>query len=113
MENILIYAGLTFAALIALLMKIPKEWMLRMLGYELIVDIAFFALVKFLFFGTQGGMLVAFIAGLIFSLSLHSLTLLVGKARWLEVPCNHCGGHTRKWVYIPPKYTFTKPKTTT
>ncbi len=106
MEQILIYAALVFCALIILLLKLPKQYMLRVLGYEYVVDIAFFLAVKWLFFGTQGGMLIAFVSGLVFSLALHATSYVTGMERFDSVKCDSCQCHSRRWIYHPPRFTF-------
>lgn len=103
METILAYAVLTFCGLIVMLIKLPRRFMLRVLGYEYIVDAFFFLVVKWLFFGTQGGMMIAFVSGLLFSLSLHFVTLLVGSERYSRVYCDSCQCHSRRWIYYPPR----------
>lgn len=108
MNEIFVFGVMMFFALIVVIAKLPKVLILRMLGYELIVDIAFFVGVKALLIGTVSGMVLAFLSGLIFSIVLHGMKLALGYERYEQFPCSHCGTKFRKWTYHPPRIQLNK-----
>jgi hypothetical protein len=73
------FAGLTiFLGASLLLIKLPRRTALRMLKYDLALDLIVTALVLIIHFGTFSGLMAATVAGLMMSLATSGLKRLVG-----------------------------------
>jgi len=71
--------GLTiFFAASLLLIKLPRRAALRMLKYDLALDLAVTVLVLLIHWGTFSGVMAATVAGLLMSLATSSVKKLVG-----------------------------------
>jgi hypothetical protein len=71
--------GLTiFLAASLLLIKLPRRTALRMLKYDLALDLMVTVLVLLVHFGTFSGVMAATVAGLMMSLATSGLKRLVG-----------------------------------
>ena len=57
-----------FLAMMLLLIKLPRRWALRLLHYDLVLDVAVTLAVLFIHFGTFSGVMAATVAGLMTSL---------------------------------------------
>ncbi len=57
-----------FLAMMLLLIKLPRRWSLRMLHYDLALDVAVTLAVLLIHFGTFSGVMAATVAGLMTSL---------------------------------------------
>ena len=67
-----------FLALLLIMVKLPRRWMLRLLHHDLLVDIAVSVLVMFLHWGSFEGIMAATIAGLLTSVATSSAKKLFG-----------------------------------
>lgn len=91
-------------AIVALLAKLSPSMMRRTLGYDFVVDCAAFIVMKYLFFGTATGMLLAFGGGLMFSIVLMIAKAIIGYEKLERVPCTHCGAKPLRWVRHPARW---------
>lgn len=69
---------LVFIGMLLLLMKLPRRTLLRLLGYDVAVDLAVSAVTLAIHWGTFSGIMAATIAGLLMSLTTCGLRHLVG-----------------------------------
>ena len=69
---------LIFAGVGLLLLKLPRRTALRILQYDLMLDVAITVLVMALHYGTYSGLVAASVAGLCASLATSGLKRLVG-----------------------------------
>ena len=67
-----------FLSLVFLFIKLPRRWLLRMLRYDLTIDIAVTLLVLLVHWGTFSGLMAATFAGLLTSLATSAARRLVG-----------------------------------
>jgi NhaP-type Na+/H+ or K+/H+ antiporter len=72
---------IVFLALFLLLIKLPRRWALRLLHYDLILDIAVTLIVLFIHFGTFSGVMAATVAGLMTSLFTTSMKRAFGSIK--------------------------------
>lgn len=76
-----------FLGIFLLLLKLPRRWLLHLLGHGLAVDVAVSVIVFVLHFGTFSGLMAATIAGLLTSVATSAL--------------KRCFGAIRRGVYTP------------
>lgn len=88
MTDVFIFGGLTAAAVLIVFLKIG---ILKILGYDILVDIAATVALAYLFQGTVSGVLSAVIAGLIISIALLVLKAFMGYEKVI------IKGHRIKW----------------
>ena len=69
---------MVFLGVAAILIKLPRRWMLRALRYDLAIDLAVSATVLLIHWGTFSGVMAASVAGLLTSIATSALTRLVG-----------------------------------
>lgn len=81
-----------FLSTILLLVKLPKRWMLRVLHYDLAIDITVSALVFAVHFGTFSGVMAATFAGLLTSLATSAAKRAFGHI--------HAGRYYPGWVTL-------------
>ena len=62
----------------AILIKLPRRWMLRALRYDLAIDLVVSATVLLIHWGTFSGVMAATVAGLLTSIATSALKRLVG-----------------------------------
>lgn len=58
-----------FASAVLILIKLPRRWMLRILHYDIAIDLAVSALVLIVHYGTFSGVMAATFAGLLTSVA--------------------------------------------
>ncbi len=104
--DVLVWSFGLCIALIVFLMGLPSSVLLKLLGYEVAVDIMFFIVVKALFYGSLGGITLAFVGGAMFSLFLHTLVRFKGFERYEPRKCCSCGKTSRQWIYHPPRWSL-------
>lgn len=73
---------------LAIMLHILKMGMKRIAGYDIYLDLALSFLLMILFHGTQGGMMVALVGGLVISVWLRLMRWVNGyqKLGWYKVP---------------------------
>ena len=69
---------MVFLGVAAILIKLPRRWMLRALRYDLAIDLAVSATVLLIHWGTFSGVMAASVAGLLTSIATSALKRLVG-----------------------------------
>ena len=69
---------MVFLGVAAILIKLPRRWMLRALRYDLAIDLAVSAIVLLIHWGTFSGVMAATVAGLLTSVATSGLKRLVG-----------------------------------
>jgi hypothetical protein len=69
---------MVFLGVAAILIKLPRRWMLRALRYDLAIDLAVSAIVLLIHWGTFSGVMAASVAGLLTSIATSALKRLVG-----------------------------------
>jgi len=69
---------LVFIGMLLLLIKMPRRMLLRLLGYDVAVDLAVSAVTLAIHWGTFSGIMAATVAGLLMSLTTSALRHLVG-----------------------------------
>ncbi len=75
----MLITGLTIFLAVALIFaKLPRRWMLRALGHDLLIDILVSCTVLLIHFGTMGGLFAATVAGLLTSLFTSAAKRLFG-----------------------------------
>ena len=70
-----------FLSLLFILAKLPRRLMLRLLRYDVLLDIAVTVLVLFLHWGSFDGVMAATVAGLLTSFATTAAKRLVGYIR--------------------------------
>ena len=70
-----------FLALLLILAKLPRRLMLRMLRYDVALDVGVTLLVMFLHWGSFDGVMAATVAGLMTSFATSASKRLVGHIR--------------------------------
>jgi hypothetical protein len=70
-----------FLALLLILAKLPRRLMLRMLRYDVALDVGVTLLVMFLHWGSFDGVMAATVAGLMTSFATSAAKRLVGYIR--------------------------------
>lgn len=70
-----------FIGIFLILVKLPRRWLLHLLGYDLALDIAVSILVFVLHFGTFSGLMAATVAGLMTSVATSVLKRCFGFIR--------------------------------
>jgi len=75
----MLFTGLTiFLAASLLLIKLPRRTALRMLKYDLALDLGVTVLVLLIHWGTFSGVMAATVAGLLMSIATSGIKKLVG-----------------------------------
>ena len=69
---------MVFLGVAAILIKLPRRWMLRALRYDLAIDLAVSVTVLLIHWGTFSGVMAATVAGLLTSIATSGLKRLVG-----------------------------------
>ena len=67
-----------FLGTFLILIKLPRRLMLRVLKYDLVIDITVSVIVLMIHFGTFSGVMAATIAGLLMSIATSSMKRLFG-----------------------------------
>jgi len=67
-----------FLALLLILAKLPRRWLLRLLHYDIALDVGVTLLVMFLHWGSFDGVMAATVAGLMTSFATSAAKPLVG-----------------------------------
>ena len=70
-----------FLALLLIMIKLPRRLMLRLLRYDIALDIAVTVLVMFVHWGSFDGVMAATVAGLMTSFATSAAKRLVGYIR--------------------------------
>ena len=70
-----------FLALLLILAKLPRRWLLRLLHYDIALDVGVTLLVMFLHWGSFDGVMAATVAGLMTSFATSAAKRLVGFIR--------------------------------
>jgi len=94
---------LTMVALLILIMKLRHDTVKKLLGFDIILDIAATVLFVALFAGTYAGMMAAIIAGLGFSITLMVMKWTMG---YKKLEAKYGPDHflpVIRWVEVPPK----------
>lgn len=87
----------TIGFLAAFWLLAAKISILRVLGYELWIDIVLSIALFFVFIGTTSGAIIAVLGGAFISVTLAILKKIIGFERF--------DFRTRQWVYHAPKWT--------
>ena len=67
-----------FLGVMLILIKLPRLWMLRLLKYDLMIDIVVSMLTLAIHFGTFSGVMAATVAGLLTSMATTGAKRLIG-----------------------------------
>lgn len=70
-----------FLALLLILAKLPRRWLLRLLHYDIALDVGVTLLVMFLHWGSFDGVMASTVAGLMTSFATSAAKRLVGYIR--------------------------------
>ena len=70
-----------FLALLLILAKLPRRWLLRLLHYDIALDVGVTLLVMFLHWGSFDGVMAATVAGLMTSFATSAARRLLGYIR--------------------------------
>ena len=70
-----------FLALLLILAKLPRRWLLRLLHYDIALDVGVTLLVMFLHWGSFDGVMAATVAGLMTSFATSAAKRLLGYIR--------------------------------
>jgi len=70
---------LTAIGIIILMLKLNRRWLKRLLGYDIVFDIAVTALMAVIFYGTYSGMMAATVGGIVFSVAVHTIKMIIGS----------------------------------
>jgi hypothetical protein len=70
-----------FLALLLILAKLPRRWLLRLLRYDIALDIGVTLLAMFLHWGSFDGVMAATVAGLMTSFATSAAKRLLGYIR--------------------------------
>ena len=70
-----------FLALLLIFIKLPRRTLLRLLRYDLVIDVVITLLVLVVHFGTFSGVMAATVAGLMTSVATTGAKRLVGYLR--------------------------------
>ena len=70
-----------FLALLLILAKLPRRWLLRLLHHDIALDVGVTLLVMFLHWGSFDGVMAATVAGLMTSFATSAAKRLVGYIR--------------------------------
>ena len=70
-----------FLALLLILAKLPRRWLLRLLHYDIALDVGVTLLVMFLHWGSFDGVMAATVAGLMTSFATSAAKRVVGYIR--------------------------------
>lgn len=70
-----------FLSLLLVLVKLPRRWALRLLHYDLALDVVVTVVTFALHFGTFSGVMAATVAGMLTSLATSAAKRLVGHVK--------------------------------
>jgi hypothetical protein len=100
---------------VGILLHFWKMGIKRVLGYDLIFDLFLSILLAIVFHGTQGGMMLAIIAGIVISIVLRLLRWFIGYEKLGIVyekvkyaPFFSAPTPFLRWKKYPPKIQFNK-----
>jgi len=99
-------AGLiTVLAVLVITMKLNKDTLQKILGYDIVIDILVTLGLTWLLAGTYSGMMAAIVGGLLFSIALYFIKHSVGYQRLTRHTCQSCGHSQIRWGSKVPKFT--------
>ncbi|MDT3680815.1 MAG: hypothetical protein ROZ64_18545 [Burkholderiaceae bacterium] len=84
-----------FLSTVLLLLKLPRRWMLRLLHYDIAIDLSVSVIVLALHFGTFSGVVAATFAGLLTSLATSGAKRAFGHI--------HRGRYYPGWIALDVK----------
>jgi hypothetical protein len=73
-----------FLAMLFLFVKIPRRWLLRLLCYDMAIDVSVTLLVLIIHFGTFSGLMAATVAGMMTSITTSAGKRLFGYIKGSE-----------------------------
>lgn len=92
---------LTALGIFILIMKMRRNTMRKLLGFDIYLDIGVTVLLMIVFAGTFAGMMAAIVGGIAFSVALWCAKMLVGYQKLTIVQNNEYWWPTLMWTTFP------------